>query len=70
MNDTLETDSNEFDGFDGQGGMVVSSDFARRFERERDEARAEVERLQRQLRLRNEECKILSSNYASKEETK
>jgi len=39
MSATPETDEAEFDGIDGQGGMIVISDFARKLERERDEAR-------------------------------
>ena len=37
MSNTPETDAAEFDGIDGQGGMIVISDFARKLERERDE---------------------------------
>lgn len=42
---TPETDYEQFDGFDGQGGMVVGVEFARRLERERDEAREENAKL-------------------------
>ena len=49
MSDTPETDSNEFDGFDGQGGMVVSADFARRLEQQRDESRELSEKRRKSL---------------------
>ena len=39
MSDTPETNAAAFDAFDGHGGEVVFADFARRLERERNEAR-------------------------------
>jgi len=39
MTDTPETDAAAFEAFDGQGGEVVFADFAKKLERERDEAR-------------------------------
>lgn len=39
MSDTPETNAAAFDAFDGQGGEVVFADFAKKLERERNEAR-------------------------------
>jgi hypothetical protein len=41
MSDTPETDAQIFDACDGQGCEAVLASFARKLERERDEARAE-----------------------------
>ena len=49
MSDTPETNAALFDAFDGQGGEVVFADFARRLERERDEALLTIQGFRDQL---------------------
>jgi hypothetical protein len=75
---TPETDYEQFDGFDGQGGMVVGVEFARRLERERDEARAEWYSLQdafedscdkiEKLERERDEAREVASGLAVQEE--